>query len=473
MKHPRQIGRRNVAAVFAAALHLSGLSSIICISPAQAGEIIVSAGQNLQTVIDQAMPGDTIRLPKGLYEGAITLDKKLLIEGEQGATLDGLGQGNAITINAPEAVVRGLIVRGAGDNQVDLNSGIFVAKTATGARVENNRLLDNHYGIYLHGAKDSVADGNEIIGKRGIRMSQTGSGISIWNAPGAQVLNNIIRYGRDGIYTNASRKNIFHGNLMENVRFAVHYMYTNDSIVSDNISRNNSVGFAIMYTSRLKITGNLSDGDRDHGLLLNYANSSLISGNQVIGRLQSADRWMDAGLQTAEHGMATSDTNEATDSDIMRLGPEKCVFIYNANKNKFIDNSFENCSIGIHFTAGSEGNLMSGNAFINNRNQVKYVGTRTLDWSANGRGNFWSDNPAFDLNGDGIADAPYRPNDLIDRVLWTAPQAKILINSPAIQTIRWAQTQFPALMPGGVIDSYPLIKPPAFQSKFGGEKQQP
>ena len=30
----------------------------------------------------------------------------------------------------------------------------------------------------------------------------------------------------------------------------------------------------------------------------------------------------------------------------------------------------------------------------------------------NGRGNYWSDNPAFDLNGDGMADSPYRPNDL-------------------------------------------------------------
>ncbi|KAH2823815.1 hypothetical protein KXV85_001461, partial [Aspergillus fumigatus] len=38
-----------------------------------------------------------------------------------------------------------------------------------------------------------------------------------------------------------------------------------------------------------------------------------------------------------------------------------------------------------------------------------------LDWSTGGRGNYWSDNPAFDLNGDGISDTAYRPNDLIDR----------------------------------------------------------
>ena len=63
------------------------------------------------------------------------------------------------------------------------------------------------------------------------------------------------------------------------------------------------------------------------------------------------------------------------------IGPEKCVFIYNANKNRFNDNWFEGCEIGIHFTAGSERNEIAGNAFISNRNQVKYVSTRYLDWS--------------------------------------------------------------------------------------------
>ena len=149
-----------------------------------------------------------------------------------------------------------------------------------------------------------------------------------------------------------------------------------------------------------------------------------------------------------------------------RIGPEKCVFIYNANKNKFRDNGSKACEIGVHFTAGSEGNEIAGNAFINNRNQVKYVGTRFLDWSKDGRGNYWSDNPAFDLNGDGIADTSYRPNDLVDRVLWIAPQAKVLSNSPAVQIIRWAQCQFPALLPGGVVDSHPLMAPP--QRSFEG-----
>jgi nitrous oxidase accessory protein len=90
---------------------------------------------------------------------------------------------------------------------------------------------------------------------------------------------------------------------------------------------------------------------------------------------------------------------------------------------------------------------------------VLYVGTRFLDWSANGRGNFYSDNPAFDLKGTGVAETPYRPNDLMDQVIWRAPAAKMLLNSPAVQVVRWAQSQFPAIHPGGVIDSHPLMAP--------------
>ena len=66
----------------------------------------------------------------------------------------------------------------------------------------------------------------------------------------------------------------------------------------------------------------------------------------------------------------------------------------------------EGCRIGVHFTAGSERNRITENAFVANRTQVMYVGTRALDWSVNGRGNYWSDNPAFDLNGDALRIPP-------------------------------------------------------------------
>ncbi len=170
---------------------------------------------------------------------------------------------------------------------------------------------------------------------------------------------------------------------------------------------------------------NLSLSDRTHGVLLNFANSGEVRGNLVRGGTQ-----------------------------------EKCTFIYNAHRNIIHGNRYEGCEIGIHFTAGSERNAIFGNAFIANRTQVRYVGTRDIEWSHGGRGNYWSDHPAFDLDGDGIADTRFRPNDLMDHILWSQPAAALLLGSPAVQLVRHAQAHFPATLPGGVVDSFPLMRPP-------------
>jgi nitrous oxidase accessory protein len=370
---------------------------------AVAAEIAVPAGlAPLQTAVDAAAPGDVLRLARGEHRGPVTLARPLTLQGEPGAVLRGNGSGSVVTLEAPDTVVRGLSIEGSGMDLDTMDAGVFATEAAAAAVVEDNAILGNLYGIYLHGSRGAIARNNRIEGLREGRTSRSGSGVSVWNAPGAKVIGNDIRFGRDGIFVNASKKNEFRGNTFRNLRFAVHYMYTNDSVIADNVSTGNIVGYAIMYSNGLTVTDNVSDGDRDNGLLFNYANGSEISGN-----------------------------------------------------------TFRGCEIGVHFTAGSEGNAMSGNAFIRNRNQVKYVGTRSLDWSSGGRGNYWSDNPAFDLDGDGIADNPYRPNDVVDKVLWEAPAAKVLVNSPAVQVIRWAQARFPAVFPGGVVDSHPLMKPDA------------
>lgn len=433
---------------------------------ADAETIRVAPGTPLQPIIDRASPGDELVLMPGTFDGAVRIATPLVLRGETGARIEGAGQGSVVTIQAENVVFDGIAVSGSGRDLEQMDSGIFVEQSATGALIRNSRIEDNLFGIYLHGAKDSIARDNVIIGTRTGRLSETGNGVTVWNAPGAKVIDNDISFGRDGISTNASKRNVFSGNRFSNLRFAVHYMYTNDSEISGNVSTGNSVGYAIMFSDRLKIIGNVSDGDRDHGLLLNYANGSTIMGNVIRGAMQPISRWTAGGTRYADDGMLAADSGaKDDDGSTMRPGPEKCVFIYNANRNRLRDNRFEGCAIGIHFTAGSEGNAISGNAFIGNRNQVKYVGTRFLDWSDNGRGNYWSDNPAFDLDGDGIADNPYRPNDLIDRVLWTVPQARLLTSSPAVQVVRWAQARFPAILPGGVVDSRPLMTPPATPEK--------
>ena len=375
----------------------------------------------LAQALSQAVEGSALQLQNGVYDGKIVIDRPLTIRGVEGTLIQGDGEGTVITIDAPDAAIRGVTITGSGLSLETMDAGILITTEGDRARIEDSRLLDNLIGINVKGPDDAVIRGNEIIGRQDLRPNERGNGVHLWNTPGSIVENNRFRHGRDGIFVNTSKKNVFRGNRFEKLRFAVHYMYTNQSEVSGNFSIGNHIGFALMYSNRLIVRDNVSINDRDHGLMLNYANHAEITGN------------------------------------VVENGGEKCVFIYNSNRNFFQKNRFEGCPIGVHFTGGSERNKFTGNAFIGNETQVKYVGSRWLDWSVDGRGNYWSDNAAFDLDGDGIADSAYRPNDMIDQVLWTHPLAKLLINSPAVQLLRWVQTQFPALYPGGVIDTAPLM----------------
>ena len=391
----------------------------------QAEEWHVAPGHGvLQEAIDTANAGDTIILASGTYSGSINIHRGLSLLGDESSIIDGEGSAHVITVSAPDVLIKGLSIRHSGNNLVTEDSGIFITDEGDRARIENNHFENNQIGIYLKGPESVVVSSNTIIGSQHHRVNDRGNGVYLWNTPGSIVEHNDIRYGRDGIFVNTSRNNIFRGNRLRDLRFAIHYMYANDSEVSDNISINNHVGFALMFSNQVIVRGNQSIGDRERGLFFNFANNSVIDGNRVSG------------------------------------GAEKCVFIYNANFNTITNNFFEDCEIGIHFTAGSEQNEIYSNAFINNRTQVKYVGTRYIEWSKQGRGNYWSDNAAFDIDNNGIADQIYKPNDLVDQILWRHPLAKLLLNSPAVQILKWAQSEFPGIHPGGVTDIAPLMLPP-------------
>ncbi|PRY24523.1 nitrous oxidase accessory protein [Aliiruegeria haliotis] len=398
--------------------------SLVLATPLSAAEwdVPVRPGAIAETLA-RAAEGDVLRLRPGTYRETVELDYPVTLDGQGHAILDGQEQGSVVTVTGADVTVTGITVIGSGSDHEEIDSGIKLTKTAERAVVRGNVLEGNLYGIDIHGARDALVAANRITGRTDRRMNTRGNGVYVWNAPGAVVEDNDIRLGRDGIFVNSSKKNIFRYNTFRDLRFAVHYMYANQSEVSGNVSIGNDLGYAVMFSKRVKVANNVSIDDREHGVMMNYANNSEITGNYVRGTEQ------------------------------------KCAFLYNSNKNTFSGNHFEGCGIGIHFTAGSDGNRILGNAFIGNRTQVKYVSSRWVEWSENGEGNYWSDFAAYDLNGDGIADAPYRPNDSMDHVLWTQPAAKLLLGSPAVQLVRWSQSAFPALLPGGVIDSHPLMQP--------------
>jgi nitrous oxidase accessory protein len=382
----------------------------------------------LASALRAAEVGDTLLLVPGVHPGPITIDRAITLLGEDGAIVDGGGVGTTITVDAPGVHIENITVQGSGQQLSTEDSGLFITALGDEAKILGNRFEGNLIGVYLKGPANAVVQDNTILGRQDLRVNERGNGIQIWNSPGSIVQGNRIRHGRDGIFVTTSRDNIFRNNDFADVRFAVHYMYTNNSSVIDNLSTGNKVGYALMSSTQLTATGNRSIGDSDRGIFFNFTNDSIISGNTVAPGAR-------------------------------RPAPEKCVFIYNSNFNVISHNHFEACQIGIHFTAGSEQNKLWENSFIGNRNQVKYVGTRSLEWSKSQQGNYWSDHVGFDLDGDGVANQPYRPNSIADQILWRYPMAKLLMNSPVLQILQWAQSEFPALHPGGVTDSHPLMQP--------------
>nr|MBP9217902.1 nitrous oxide reductase family maturation protein NosD [Sterolibacterium sp.] len=75
------------------------------------------------------------------------------------------------------------------------------------------------------------------------------------------------------------------------------------------------------------------------------------------------------------------------------------------------------------------------------------------------QGNYWSNYLGWDRNADGIGDVPYEANDMVDRLSWRFPMMKLLMSSPALQSLRLIARQFPLLRASSVVDPKPHMRP--------------
>lgn len=396
--------------------------------------------QALQQRVDAVEAGAILVVHPGVYEGNLVIAEPITLQGRGEAVLDGNGSGDVIRVKAPDVTIQGFVIRDSGRNLTEMNAGIFAERQAEDLSVIDNDLDNVAFGIWLDGCNGPRIIGNRIRGARELRSQDRGNGIHLFDVRGGRVKNNRIRATRDGIYIDTSRRNRLEGNVMEDLRYGIHYMYSYSNQVIGNHTRNTRTGYALMQSKYLEVKNNVSENDRNYGILMNYIVSSEISGNRVVGT-RAGRAFVTGGAEVA--------------------GAEgKALFIYNSQYNEIHHNVLKNADIGIHLTAGSENNEVYANAFIRNRVQVKYVATREQEWSDAGRGNYWSDYLGWDMNADGVGDRPYEPNDAVDKLLWRYPMARVLMSSPAIETLRWVQRRFPVFRPQGVRDSHPLMQMP-------------
>jgi len=396
----------------------------------------VNAADDLNKIISDALDGDVIVLASGVYHGNFDIDKSVTIDCQDHAELSGNNNKDTLRVKANDVTVKNCQISRWGDDLTEMNAGVFVEKNATNVRIENNDLRGDAFGILLDSANDASIVNNRIQGNLELRSQDRGNGIHLYNVTGALVENNEVWHTRDGIYIDTSNNNQLLNNQLHHLRFGVHYMYSYSNLVEGNYTHHTRTGYALMQSKYLTVINNRSENDSNYGILMNYIAHSTISGNQIRKVHQQIGPGGEQKVKGAEG---------------------KALFLYNAPFNQIDHNLLEHNEIGINLTAGSEDNKIYSNYFIGNKRQVKYVANREVEWSYKNRGNFWSDYQGWDSDGDGIGDEPFEPNDSVDKLLWQYPSANLLLNSPAIQSLRWAQKAFPVLKSPGIKDSFPLM----------------
>ncbi|PTD98139.1 nitrous oxide reductase family maturation protein NosD [Pseudothauera lacus] len=405
-------------ALRALALLLCALAAL----PAAAATVwTVRPGESIQAAIDAATAGDTVEVQRARYVENLRIEKPLTLRGVDRPTISGGLKGDVIRVTAEDVTIEGLIVSDSGDSLREQNSGIYIWPGSHRAVIRNCDITYSLFGLWIEQANDVLVEGNLITGKREYRSPMRGNGIQLYNTRRAQVIGNNVSFVRDALYVDVSHDAVFRGNRLHHSRYGTHYMNSYRNLWEDNDVWMNRGGLALMEVRDQVVRNNRVWANSDHGIMLRTIQDAVVEDNIVAGNARG-------------------------------------FFIYDAEYNVLRGNLITDNIVGVHLWAGSKNNEVEMNDFVGNREQVRYVGARDMVWGE-AQGNHWSNYLGWDRNGDGTGDVPYEANDMVDRLSWRHPLMKLLLASPAIQTLRLVGQQFPLLRAPSVVDPNPRMQP--------------
>jgi nitrous oxidase accessory protein len=387
---------------------------------------------DLPAALAAAQPGATIVIPPGIYAGPIEVTVPgLTLEGQPGAIIDGGGLGDVFTVRAPDVTVRGLTIRNSGKSLDREHAGI--TGFAPRLLIENNRLENVLFGIYLKEAPDSVMLNNRITGMD-LPIGRRGDGIRVWQSPRSLVEGNYVYDVRDVVMWFSSDAVLRH-NVVENGRYGLHFMFSDNQTLEENVLRNNSVGAYLMYSRGLTMTNNLlldNNGPSGYGVALKDVDDVLVQGNRMVNN---------------RIGIYVDNSPREADTFVL-----------------FEDNLLAYNEIGVEMLPLVRRNTFTNNIFQENREQIAIAGGGELrgnDWSRDGWGNYWSDYAGFDADGDQVGDLVYRSTSLYENLMEQYPELRLFQLSPATDALDLAARAFPVFQPRAkMADEHPLMAPP-------------
>lgn len=378
---------------------------------------------SIKTAIEAANPYDTVWVNAGHYnEHSLLIKKPITLLGQNRPVIDAQGEKvELFVVLSDSVVIDGFVLANVGTSYLKELSAIKVRKGRHGI-IRNNTIKNCFFGIYLEYGKDFRLENNTIIGEAE-KEASAGNAIHVWKGDRITILNNVATGHRDGIYFEFVNNSKIEGNLSyDNMRYGLHFMFSNNDEYIANEFRNNGSGVAVMFSRNIKMVRNLflhNWGGASYGLLLKEISDGEIIGNKFISNTigilaEGANRLRINGNQFTTNGRALDIKGNCLDNEFVG--------------NNFLSNTFE-------VVTNSRYNL------------------NTYD------SNYWSHYKGFDLDRDGIGDNPHSPVSIFAKIIDEIPAAAIMLHSSFISVLELGERIFPDITPAELIDKNPRMKP--------------
>lgn len=376
---------------------------------------------SISVAVAHVAPGDTVLLRKGVYaEGMVTITSPLHIQGDPGAVLDGRHEKHVIDVRADNVTIDGLTIQNSGESDIEEFAGIYVDGVKN-CRITRNQFLNNTYSIYLAKADSCLIGDNVAVGNAKNEVSG-GNGLHSWYSKNLTIRHNVFKNHRDGLYFEFTNDSVIDSNVStHNVRYGLHFMYSQRDRYLNNTFSENQTGVAVMYSHNIVMQGNTFEkswGRASYGMLIKDITDSVIENNRFLGNT--------VGLYSDD-----------------------------SNRNKVLGNLFQHNGWAVNMLGNSDSNVFEKNEFVSNYFNVV---TDSKDNNNEFSGNYWSDYRGYDLNHDGVGDVPFRPMKVFSLWISRYPELVALLESPVIDFLEMAERIFPVLTPKLLQDNAPQMK---------------
>jgi nitrous oxidase accessory protein len=357
--------------------------------------------------------------PGSYREPRIVIDKPVTIEGEGWPTFFG-DDHEVFTVTGDSVTLRNLVIKHVTATSAEDRAAIRFSGVHD-CTVENVRLFDTFFGIYLAQSTGCRIAGNTIRGQ-GTIEGLAGNAIHAWNSSDLTIDHNDLAGHRDGIYLEFTTHSRIRSNRsIGNLRYGLHFMFSHHCEYTENYFTRNGAGVAVMFSDSVTMRRNRFQrnwGSAAYGLLLKELRDSRIEENHFAENTvglwtEGTSRVLVTGNQFVANGWAVRVLGNATDNRF--------------RGNRFVANSFD-----VGTSPGRNENIFEAN--------------------------YWDHYRGYDLDRDGYGDVPFQPVRLFSLLIQQYDPALILLHSFFIDLLDLAEQVVPALTPETLMDRRPLMR---------------